>query len=239
MMSVQLFSNHKARGTRSVKHMWLTGLALWMLGGNAAAESSTLYRYKDESGHTVLSYSIPAERVRFGYDLVDKSGRLIQRIAPQLSADAYQAKIARDLATQACEKMSDRVRKLYQGLEDIETAEQKALESIDKAINNLRANLSIAASQRLSYEREAAQKDLAGRRIPNALLDSISRAKVQEQTFASEIEKRFADKLTSRETYAYERQVFRLENCLNGLPPGNAETSKDGMVKLGAATRVE
>ena len=44
-------------------------------------------------------------------------------------------------------------------------------------------------------------------------------AKQQEQTFTEEIEKRFGDKLKLRKTHAYDRQVFMLQSCDNGLPP--------------------
>ena len=51
------------------------------------------------------------------------------------------------------------------------------------------------------------------------LLDNIERAKIQEKTFTEEIEKRFGDKLRLRKTHAYDRQVFLLDSCENGLPP--------------------
>ena len=62
--------------------------------------------------------------------------------------------------------MLDRVRKLYQFETDIDYAEQQGLESIDQAIANIRANLNVATTQRQEFEAQAAQMDIAGRRIP-------------------------------------------------------------------------
>ena len=93
------------------------------------------------------------------------------------------------------------------------------MESIDQAIANIRANLNVATTRRQEFEARAAQMDIAGQRIPNVLLDNIERAKMQEKTFTAEIEKRFGDKLKLRKTHAYDRQVFMLESCDNGLPP--------------------
>jgi len=190
---------------------------LVVLAGSVHA--ANLFRYKDENGQLVLSHTIPSDRVKYGYDIVDSYGTLVQSIAPQLSEREYQAKLAREKRTKQCKKMRERVRKLYQFESDIDYAEEKGLESIDQAIANIRANLSVATTQRQEFEAQAAQMDIAGKRIPNMLLDNIERAKNQEKTFTEEIEKRFGDKLKLRKTHAYDRQIFLLESCDEGLPP--------------------
>ena len=194
-------------------------VALLLVLVGTSAYAANLFRFKDENGRLVLSHTIPSERVKYGYDIVDSYGTLIQRVEPQLSEQAYQAKLEHEKAVRQCEKMRDRVRKLYQFESDIDYAEEQGLESIDQAIANIRANLNVATTQRQEFEARAAQMDIAGRNIPNMLLDNIERAKLQEKTFTAEIEKRFGDKLTLRKTHAYDRQVFMLENCESGLPP--------------------
>lgn len=183
-----------------------------------SAHASKMFRYKNEQGIEVISYTIPTDRVRYGYDVVDAQNNLLERVAPQLSDEEYRAKLAHEKRVKECDKMRNRVRKLYQFLSDIDYAEQQGLESIDQAIGNLQANLSVAVTQRQEFEAQAAQMDIAGRRIPNMLLDNIERAKVQVQNFNDEIDKRFGDKLRLRETHAYEREVFKLETCDQGLP---------------------
>lgn len=183
-----------------------------------SAHASKMFRYKNEDGIEVISYTIPTDRVRYGYDIVDAQNNLIKRVEPQLSDEAYQAKLAHDKRVKECEKMRNRVRKLYQVESDIDYAEQQGLESIDQAIGNLQANLSVAESQLQEFEAQAAQMDIAGKRIPNMLLDNIERAKIQVRTFKEEIDTRFGDKLRLRDTHAYEREVIKLESCDNGLP---------------------
>lgn len=183
------------------------------------AHASKMFRYKNEDGIEVISYTIPTDRVRYGYDIVDARNNLIERVAPQLSEEAYREKLAHEKRVKECDKMRNRVRKLYQVESDIDYAEQQGLESIDQAITNLQANLSVAESQLQEFEAQAAQMDIAGKRIPNMLLDNIERAKIQVRTFNEEIDKRFGDKLRLRETHAYEREVIKLEDCENGLPP--------------------
>ncbi len=183
-----------------------------------SAHASKMFRYKNEDGIEVISYTIPTDRVRYGYDIVDAQNNLIERVEPQLSEEAYQAKLAHEKRVNECNKMRNRVRKLYQFETDIDYAEQQGLESIDQAIGNLQANLAVAESQLQEFEGQAAQMDIAGKRIPNMLLDNIERAKIQVSTFNEEIDKRFGDKLRLRETHLYEREVFKLDNCDEGLP---------------------
>ena len=184
----------------------------------AFSAQAALFRYKDETGSLVLSATIPAERVRYGYDMVDNYGNLLERIEPQLSDAAYAAKLARDAMIKNCEKVLDRVRKLYQFETDIDYAEKQGLASIDQSISNIRANLTVVTSQRQEFETQAAQIDIAGESIPNVLLDSIDRAKIQEQNLIDEIDKRFGEKLKLRDTHTSDRAVFALKNCEDGLP---------------------
>jgi len=179
------------------------------------------FRYRDDSGAMVLSTTIPADRVKYGYDLVDEFGNLLQRVDPQLSDEAYQRKLEREAMVRECEKTFDRVRKLYQIEADIDYAEAMGLESIDEAVANTRANLNVVRSQREELENEAAQIDISGKPIPNYLLDQIERAKNQEITLSDEIEKRFGEKLELRNMHAFDRKVFALNNCDEGLPARN------------------
>lgn len=193
-------------------------LLIFSAGVTAYAD---FFRYRDDSGAMVLSTTIPADRVKYGYDLVDEYSNLIQRIDPQLSDDAYRRKLEREAMIKECKKTFERVRKLYQIEADIDYAEVQGLESIDEAIANTRARLTVVRGQRQDLESQAAQIDIAGNTIPNSLLDQIDRAKNQEITLSDEIEKRFGEKLELRNMYAFDHQVFALKNCDDGLPTRN------------------
>lgn len=193
-------------------------LLIFSAGVTAYAD---FFRYRDDSGAMVLSATIPADRVKYGYDLVDEYSNLIQRIDPQLSDDAYRRKLEREAMIKECKKTFERVRKLYQVEADIDYAEVQGLESIDEAIANTRARLTVVRGQRQDLESQAAQIDIAGNTIPNSLLDQIDRAKNQEKTLSDEIEKRFGEKLELRNMYAFDRKVFALKNCDDGLPTRN------------------
>ncbi len=182
------------------------------------ASAVEFFRYKDKTGTLVLSHTIPAERVKYGYDIVDENSTLIRRVDPQLSDEAYRQKVAREEATAECEAAVHRVNNLYQTLEDIHYAEEKQLASIDTSVANARANLNHVRNQRKELEAQAAQRDIEGKAIPNALLDNIARARSQEKNLGDEIQARLAEKLEQRMQYRYDRQVFELRDCKSGLP---------------------
>lgn len=206
------------RPIRRLFHGLRAVLCLSLMLGAVSAHAVQMIRYKDDNGNVVLSTMIPADRVKYGYDIVDKYGNLIERVDPQLSDEAYRQKLARQARVDECKKIQNRVRKLYQFESDIDYAEQKSLTSIDQSIANIRANLQVVTTQREEFETTAAQLDIAGQPIPNALLDNIARAKAQEQNLQQEIEKRYGEKLELRKSYKYDRLVFAMDSCENGLP---------------------
>ena len=181
---------------------------------------------------TVLCASFSAHAY-FRY--VDEHGNLIERVPPQLSDEAYQEKLRRDAMQTECQRFYDRVHKLYQGSEDIDYAEEQAMKSLDNRVANTRANLAVVQSQRQEFESTAAQLDVSGKSIPAALFDNIQRASAQEKNLEDELKLRDQERLDLRDQFAYDRKVFALANCENGLPPRTASGGSGASGNDGAA----
>ncbi|MEM7098893.1 MAG: hypothetical protein AAF541_11585 [Pseudomonadota bacterium] len=205
--------------SNSAKQVLQAALAVVLLTSGLTAAAQNLYRYKDESGTIVISQSIPVDRVPHGYEVLDGSGRVTKKVEPQLSEEEYQAKRKREQAMADCSVQLKRVNKAYQTLDDINYAEQQSLASIDTSINNAKANLIHAQNQRKALEAQAAQKDIEGKRIPEVLLSDIEKARTQERNLEEEIESRQSEKLEQSLHYRYDRKIFELPDCENGLPP--------------------
>lgn len=200
--------------------IWMSlGACVVLLLVSVSAHS--YFRYVDENGKLVLSQTIPNERVRYGYDVLDQNGNLIERVEPQLTEAQYQRKLELEAAQQECLMKLDRTHKLYQSPGDIDYAEGQTLKSLENRVSNTRANLTMAQNQLLEFESTAAQLDLAGKVIPDALLDNIARAKFQVDNLEQEITRRSAERGTLVNAYAFDRVVFGLEekDCADGLPP--------------------
>lgn len=183
-----------------------------------SSEAARFFRYVDDHGKLVLSHTIPNERVKYGYEIVDENARVIQTVAPQLTEAQYQQRLAQEAQLRECRHAIDRVHGLYRSMDDIDYAEKQALNSLDVQITNTKANLSHLKNQREQLEAQAAQLDITGKQIPASLLDNIESAKSQEGNLSEQIELRYADKLTVRKDHAFDRKVFLLEDCANGLP---------------------
>lgn len=204
-------------GQGKAKIAWIAlvccGLLLTSINSHAR-----FFRYEDENGVLVMSHAIPNDRVKYGYEIVDQHGRVMETVEPQLSDEAYRLKLEQEAAFAECQTALSRVRNLFQFETDIDYAEERALESLDTQITNTRANLSHVRNQREELEAQAAQQDLSGQKISAVLLDNIESAKKQESNLEGLIEKWYEDKLRVRADYEYDRRVFRLANCENGLP---------------------
>lgn len=191
------------------------GLALAL---PSAVHAAKLFRYMDERGNLVISYTIPNDRVKYGYEVVDETGRLLERVERQLTDEEYANKLHREKIQKECSIALRRVQTMYQGQADIDAAEEQALISIDTRIANAKANLGHVQNQKSELETQAAQLDIQGKSLSNELLDNIQRATSQERNLLEEIELRFAEKIEAREEFAYDRVVFELEDCERGLP---------------------
>ena len=193
-------------------------VSLSIFGLTVNVEARQYYRYLDENGRLVISHNIPAERVKFGYEVVTETGMLVKRVERQLSKDEYKAKQASEKALAECNAAVRRVDNLYQIRADIDAAESQSLRSIETSIANAKDNLTHVRSQRRELESQAAQKDIEGRSIPHELLANIERAQTQERTLEEEIKIRISEKSSQKIQYRYDRAVFNLENCDQGLP---------------------
>ena len=175
-----------------------------------SVSAHSYFRYVDENGKLVLSQTIPNERVRYGYDVLDQNGNLIERVEPQLTESQYQRKLELEAAQQECLMKLDRTHKLYQSAGDIDYAEGQALKSLENRVSNTRANLTMAQNQLLEFESTAAQLDLAGKVIPDALLDNIARAKFQVDNLGQEITRRSAERGTLVNAYAFDLSLIHI-----------------------------
>ena len=209
MTLTQLSSNQIARVSAAAL---VCGLCV--LATVADAAGVRFYRYTNAQGATEISSSIPSDRVRHGYQIIDgSSGRVLQTIEPQLSEEAARLKAARDAELAQCQAAVKRVRALYQSEDEIFAAEAQALESIDTRIVNARANITQLETQLAELEQRAARVERAGNALGPELLGSIDSAREQITVLEQEIATRRSEQDTARSDYAEERSLFANPEC--------------------------
>lgn len=185
----------------------VTGLLAGLLPGTAHA--AKLYRYKNDSNGWVLASSVPNDRVKNGYQVVDETGRLLEEVAPQRSPAEARAYIAELEAKQAREEAIRRINLLYGSEADIDYALKKALLSIDNSMANTTANVRQLRAQRQRLETQAARIQRAGNTLSDDMVQNIATLGEQIDNLEMEMNQRAQQKDVERERHARDRVLFR------------------------------
>jgi hypothetical protein len=64
-----------------------TVFLLLAIGASTVVQAANIYRYKDESGRVVISSIMPPNMVKFGYEVLNERGQVIQTV-PRASTEA-------------------------------------------------------------------------------------------------------------------------------------------------------
>lgn len=89
-------------------------LVVVMLTAWSAQPAGRLYRFVNSQGKVEIPNSIPNDRVPQGCDVLDDSGRLILRIAAQLTPAQIKQKRQKEVEQKACREGYLRVTAMYQ-----------------------------------------------------------------------------------------------------------------------------
>ena len=187
----------------------ILALAAWAL----PAEAAMLYRYINEKGYQEIGYSIPPKMVPNGYDVIDERGRLIRRVAAQLSEEEYAIKLERERRLEACQQAMEQVQRRYEKLADIDKAEHQYQKQLEERLGNDQANLEYSRTALSGRQERAARLERKGTAIPAHLLDNISRTELQIQTLTTQIEGRRSGGVDKAMEFAEERRMFQLGEC--------------------------
>jgi hypothetical protein len=192
--------------TRTLPGLLVLGLCL-------PAEAGTLYRYINDKGYQEIGYSIPPHLVANGYDVIDDSGRLIRRVAAQLSEEEYAVKLEQERKLEACHKAMDRVHRRYETLADIDAAQRLFEEQLEESLKNDQSNLAYSHTALTERQEQAASLERAGRPIPKHLIDNIERTEMQIQSLTTQIQGRERGRVEKATEFDEERRIFKLVDC--------------------------
>ncbi len=190
------------------------------------ADAATLYRYINDKGYQEIGYSVPNHLVPNGYDVIDESGRLVRRVAAQLSEEEYAAKLEHERQLEACQKAVTRVHRRYESLGDIDQAEAQFEVQLEESQQNAQANLEYNQSELGKHQDRAAGYERAGNIIPKNLLDSIEQSNLTIQNLMVQIQQGEQSRGSQALEFDEERRVFQLSGCneeqlAHATPAGN------------------
>lgn len=167
----------------------LAALAL-MIASTAWAAGSTQihnrYKWTDAEGNLHYSDALPAEAVKFGYEIVNAQGVVIKRVERPKTLEERRAAKAELAKAQAAKADAEtRVRSDQQLLaaypteSDLKRAQQQQSEMLDQNLNS--ARISLQSQEKLLAELlgHAAELDSSGKEVSPQLANRIGTARKQ------------------------------------------------------------
>jgi predicted metalloendopeptidase len=189
------------------------GLGLALLASQALAELK-VYRFTNAEGQVVVSNSIPNDRVKYGFEVLDRhTQQVLKVVRPQLNDEQAQAKAQRDRDLVMCKTKLRRVQALYRSQDDIDYSEKRVISSLENRIVNANANVNIVRSQLGDLQNRAAQVERGGSAPSPALVVNIERAETQIANLESEIAQRRREQDNQHTGFDDDRRMLKIRDC--------------------------
>lgn len=190
----------------------LLGLVLSVLVWNGAMAASKMYRYENDQGVVVIDYSIPPELVYKGYEVLNASGRVIEKVPRALTREELAAKSEAereklDVARQA--QADKKLLSIFSGPADAERARDRKIEALDVYINVTRGNIMKLQSDFNQAQAQAAERERAGQAVPEYLVDKMDSLGRQIRQAEESIKEKDGEKDVIRAEYA--KDIERLQ----------------------------
>ena len=153
-------------------------------GAHAQAQKGNGYRYrwKDASGLPHYSDSLSAEAMKYGYDIVNDRGLVIQHVDRQLNPEERAAaqkqaeqQAAQKEAQQQHAREDAQLLAAYPTEAAYQASQQQNLDNIDQQINTTKANLRSQEKALTDLLTRAGDLERAKQPVPKFLSDSIAK----------------------------------------------------------------
>ncbi|NWE24436.1 DUF4124 domain-containing protein [Pseudomonas gingeri] len=187
---------------------------LWLalaLGASFAvqADEVLLYRYVDNKGVTVLDrQGVPPEYIGKGYQVLNQRGRVIQTVAPALTAEQVQQKQAEKAQADANAQLLQR----YSSVDEVDKALGRKLAELDGLIASVQTNLQALLAQQAGLQGQAAEQERAGKEVSSQLLAQLAGLRDEQVRMKADIAKYQAARSQSQQDFAVDRA--RVEQLL-------------------------
>lgn len=191
-------------------------LVFVQLACQAVAEEKKFYRYKDENGQVVINTFIPPERVPFGYEVLNESGRVLETVARQLSKDELE-QVSEERKRQEEEEKARKAQReydlslirRYSFVTDIEAEKERKIKEMQVRATILKGNLnSVRAELEAEYDR-AAKAERAGGEVPVKVKERIAQLEAKITTTEELLQKREAAVEETRKEYLRAIERFK------------------------------
>lgn len=146
------------------------------------SSSSYRYRWKDASGLPHYSDSLTSDALKYGYDLVNDRGLVVQHVDRQLNPEeraaaqkAADQQAAERRAAQERDRVDSQMLAAYPTEEGYATSLKQSLDNLDQQISTTRINLRSQEKALTDLLTRAGDLERAKQPVPKVLNDSIAK----------------------------------------------------------------
>ncbi|MDQ2076711.1 hypothetical protein [Marinimicrobium sp. ABcell2] len=185
-------------------------LSVALVAANGAwASDQVYYRYTNERGVTVINDRIPPEYVSKGYEVVTISGTVVRTVEPTPSREERERRAEERRLAEEQEQYDAELRRRYSTVDDIRSAKNRRLTTLQSNIDILEGNVSGVRTRTRTLEMRAASMERSGREVSESVLENLATLTREEEELLDQIEQR---KVEYRETEAsFERDIARFK----------------------------
>ena len=178
--------------------------------GNVSAQEPKFYRFKNADGITVISTRIPSQFISKGYDIVTSSGRLIERVPAEPTAEEKQRILAAQAEAERLKKRDRTLLSRYSSVGDIEADRSRKMAQLDGDIKARERSVNKVDEEIALWQSKAADEERRGQTVSAATLDKIARLREQKDAILFTISQKHSERKTALAKFEDDIARFRI-----------------------------
>ncbi len=191
-------------------------LGLSVQAQNAPTAGSFRYKWRDGQGLPHYSDSLTTDAIKYGYDLVNDQGLVIQHVDRQLNPEEREA--ARKVAEQQAEQRRQaeeqarndaQMLSAYPDEASLQASQQQTLATIDQQMSTTRINLHSQEKTLTELLDRAADAERAKQPVPKDLNDRIAKQRDVVSGQRAALDREQASRDTTQQQAARQLQHYR------------------------------
>ena len=182
---------------------WLVGAVVFCLCSMSAAQGF-YYRYINADGVKVISHNVPAEAAKFGYEVVNAQGRVVQVVEPPPPPEDLERVKKERIVIEKYKLLSRR----YTSVEELVAARERKLNRLSANIAILKSNIAGLNSQVDDLMSKGADAERAGRKVPHQILTAIKEVRAEIATTQKRLDIRLKEEDQVHQDFADDLILF-------------------------------
>ena len=197
------------------------------LSAHAQKNNNIRYKWHDAQGLVQFSDSLTPEALKYGYDLVNDHGMVVQHVPRQLNPEERaaanklaEAQAAQQRAAQERANAEAQMLAAYPDEESYKISQQQALDTFDQQIHTTQINLRSQEKALTDLLARAADIERAKEPVPKFMVDSIAKQRDVVTGQRNTLQRQQASRAQTVQSQAKDLTHYRELKAAQGQPAG-------------------